>query len=270
MKKQIKWIVCLVMLTACRSFSALCPADCCTDPDKPQTQSVCSSASAAVEQILDRMHKSAQSLTSLQADLEYLFIQDPELLEARTTRKGTLYYSKGADKSNLRISFQTVQQDQEEPQARPEHYLFDGIWLTKIDNALETVDLYQKAPTDKPVGVFDFISHNFPMVGFTDPKKLEIEFVISVSDVPAEPNQPQHLILKVRPDSIYKDDYTKIEVWVNQKNWLPQRLTAVSVQGDFYDLTWLHLRINKQIPQEIFNLEIPSHFRKNTHPLEQK
>jgi hypothetical protein len=269
MKRPAEWIVFLAVLTAGQGSFLLCPAACCTNPDKAEPNAVCSQAAMTVEQILDQMHKSAQTLTSLQADLEYLFIQDPELLEARTTRLGILYYCKGTDKSNLRISFRTVQQDQEEPQIRPEHYLFDGVWLTKIDHAMETVDLYQKAPADKPAGVFDFISHNFPMVGFTDPKKLEKEFVISVSRVPAEPNQPQHLMLEVRPDSIYKDDYTKIEVWVNRTIWLPIRLTAVSVQGDFYDLKWHHLRTNEPIPQEIFNIEIPAQFRKNTHPLEQ-
>ncbi len=269
MKRTAEWIVFLAMLTAGQGSLSTCRGACCTSTDKAEPNAICSPAAMTVQQILDQMHKSAQTLTSLQADLDYLFIQDPQLLEARTTRQGILYYCKGTDKSNLRITFRTVQQDQEEPQIRPEHYLFDGVWLTKIDSALETVDLYQKAPADQPVGVFDFISHNFPMVGFTDPKKLEKEFVISVSDVPAEPNQPQHLMLEVRPDSIYKDDYTKIEVWVNRITWLPVRLTAVSVQGDFYDLKWHHLRTNEPIPQEVFNIEIPAHFRKNTHPLEQ-
>jgi hypothetical protein len=269
MKRLAEWIVFAVILAFAQGSLTLCRGTCCTGPDKAEPNAHDSTAATTVQQILEQMHKSAQTLTSLQADLEYLFIQDPELLEARTTRLGVLYYTKGGEKSNLRITFRTVQQDQEEPQVRPEHYLFDGVWLTKIDNAMETVDFYQKAPADKPVGVFDFISHNFPMVGFTDPKKLEKEFVISLRQVPAEPNQPQHLMLEVRPDSLYKDDYTKIEVWVNRQTWLPIRLTAVSVQGDFYDLKWHHLRINEPIPQEVFNIEIPAQFRKNTHPLEQ-
>ena len=214
------------------------------------------------------MHNAAQSLNSFQAKLDYLFIQDPELLDAKTLRRGVVYYSKGKP-SHLRISFNTVQQDEETPELRPEHYLFDGVWLTKIDTALETIDVYQKAPTDHPVGVFDFISHNFPMVGFTDPKKLEKEFHITLAPATsADPNDSRHLILDVRDDSLYKDDYTKIEVWMNNRTWLPMRLTAVSVQGDFYDLKWHNLWINKKISEDAFNIETPADFRKNVYPLE--
>lgn len=240
----------------------------CTSPAEPNSPS----ASTTVQAILDRMHQAAQTIQSLRADLVYLFIQDPELLEAKTLRQGVLYYTKssGTSRPCLRISFDTIQQDEEAAQRRPEHYLFDGVWLTKIDAALETVDRYQKAPADKPVGVFDFISHNFPMVGFTDPQKLKNEFEISALPAPADPNQPQQLLLKVRPDSCYKNDYTQMQVWIDRKRWLPIRLTAVSVQGDFYDLRWNNLRLNEKIPDTVFQIEIPSHFHQNIHPLEPK
>ncbi len=238
----------------------------CAAPTEPNNPS----ANTAVQAILDRMHQTAQTIQSLRADLVYLFIQDPELLEAKTLRQGALYYTKSTGTSHpcLRISFDTIQQDDEVPQLRPEHYLFDGVWLTKIDFALETVDRYQKAPVDKPVGVFDFISYNFPMVGFTDPQKLKNEFEISALPAPEDPNQPQQLLLKVRPDSCYKNDYTQMQVWIDRKNWLPIRLTAVSVQGDFYDLRWNNLRINEKIPDAVFQIETPSHFHQNIHPLE--
>lgn len=268
MNRRAKLFLFLILLiTAGQGRLCLSGAACCAGPDNTEPNRTATEV-LTVKQILDEMHKAAQTLTSLQANVEYLFIQDPELLEARSVRQGIIYYSKGTPKSNLRITFHTIQQDAEEPQSRPEHYLFDGVWLTKIDWAMETVDLYQKALADQPVGVFDFISHNFPMVGFTDPQKLEKEFYISVSPAAAEPNEPQHLFLKVREDSIYKDDYTKIEVWVNRRTWLPVRLAAVSVQGDFLDLKWHDLRTNEQIPPGVFLIEIPAHFRKNTHPLE--
>lgn len=241
------------------------PASCqssnpATEPNNPQK--------TELDQTLDHMHNAVQTLTSLQADVDYLFIQDPELLEAKTFRKGALYYLKEDKKSFLRITFNTIQQDEEEPEVRPEHYLFDGVWLTKIDMSLETIDLYQKATADQPVGVFEFISHNFPMVGFTDPKQLEKDFIISLNTASSDPNEPRHLSLKVREDSVYKDDYKTIDVWVNRRNWLPDRLSAVSVQGDLYELKWHNLQINKKIPEDVFNIETPDHFHKNVHPLE--
>jgi len=266
-KSIIKKVFLFFLGTAAWGAMAASPTESsCAAPTEPNTPS----ANTAVQAILDRMHQTAQTIQSLRADLVYLFIQDPELLEAKTLRQGVLYYTKstGTSRPCLRISFDTIQQDEEAAQSRPEHYLFDGVWLTKIDIALETVDRYQKAPVDKPVGVFDFISHNFPMVGFTDPQKLKNEFEISALPAPEDPNQPQQLLLKVRPDSCYKNDYTQMQVWIDRKNWLPIRLTAVSVQGDFYDLRWNNLRLNEKIPDTVFQIEIPSHFHQNIHPLE--
>lgn len=251
----------LSFLTAGRIAGAACPS-----PAEPND-----SASGLVQTILEQMHRTAQTVQTLQADLTYLFIQDPELLDAKTVRQGKLFYTKGTGgtRSRLRISFDTLQQDEEPPQPRPEHYLFDGVWLTKIDCSLETIDRYQKAPADKPVGVFEFISHNFPMVGFTDPKQLQKEFEIRASAAPEDPNQPQQLSLKVRDSSRYKEDYTQMKVWIDRKLWLPIRLTAESVQGDFYDLKWNNLRMNETISDSVFQIETPPNFRQNTHPLEE-
>ncbi len=243
-------------------------SSCCQKPNSTKPADGAESPAESLDQILNKMAHSVASLNSLQADVQYLFIQDPELLDARTLRKGILYYSKKDQKSLLRISFNTVQQDDEDPQLRPEHYLFDGVWLTKIDTEMETIDLYQKAPADQPVGVFEFISHNFPMVGFTDPKKLEKEFEISLEASEKDPNQPYHLSLNVREDSMYKEDYTEIEVWVSPRTWLPERLIAISVQGDIYELEWHNPQINKTIAPDFFTVETPAHFRKNVHSLE--
>lgn len=268
MKQKYHIFMAMILWGIAYSSVSSCTTACCQSHEAADPNHTAKSEETIMDRILDQMHNAAQAITSLRADLDYLFIQDPELLEARTFRQGVLYYSKGDQKSHLRITFNTIRQDEEDPEIRPEHYLFDGVWLTKIDTSLETIDLYQKAPADQPVGVFEFISHNFPMVGFTDPKKLEKEFEISVESVSSDPNEPHHLSLDMREDSIYKEDYKKIEVWVSRRTWMPERLTAVSVQGDLYELKWHNLKINEKIPEDVFRIETPAHFAKNVHSLE--
>jgi outer membrane lipoprotein-sorting protein len=217
--------------------------------------------------ILEKMQTAASQLKTLSADMEYLYIQDPELLDARTLRKGNLYYKAGEEESKLLISFLTSRQDDGEVQKSPEYFIFDGVWLTQIDMKLETINRYQKAPEDKPVGVFEFISHNFPMVGFTEPNKLEKEFFISVPE--NQPADSTHLHLTVREDSVYKEDYRELDVWVDNRTWLPNRLTAWSTQGDFFDLKWIRVQINKKLENDVFTIETPDYFSKNTHPLKE-
>lgn len=221
--------------------------------------------SKKLAEILQKMQKATNNLNTLSADMEYLYIQDPELIDAKTIRNGNVYFKKNEAGSRLLISFLTRQQDDGEVLKRPEYFLFDGVWLTKIDMELETIDRYQEAPEDQPVGVFEFISHNFPMVGFTDPNNLDKEFIISVPE--KQPENATHLHLKVKDDSVYREDYKELDVWVDNTTWLPTRLTAWSTQGDFYDLKWTDIKINKKLENAVFTIETPAHFRKNTHPL---
>lgn len=224
--------------------------------------------SRQLAQILQKMETASNELQTLSSDMEYLLIQEPDLIDARTLRKGKVYYRKGDNgRSQLLISFQTRQQDEGKVLNRPEYYLFDGVWLTKVDVELETIDRYQEAPEDRPIGVFEFISHNFPMVGFTDPNNLEKEFEITIPE--DQPAKSTHLHLEVREGSVYSDDYRELDVWVDNQTWLPTRLTAVSTQEDFYDLKWTHVEINKKLENGVFTIETPAHFSKNTHPLKQ-
>jgi len=258
MQRHIKnyWIS-LVMAVAVSAFA------CGGDAQSPSP----TDKTMPLSDILEKMQEAASRLKTLSADMDYLYIQDPELIDAKTLRKGKLYYKEGEEESGLLISFLTSQQDGGEVQKRPEYFIFDGVWLTKIDMKLETVDRYQKAPEDNPVGVFEFISHNFPMVGFTEPNNLEKEFIISVPE--NQPADSTHLHLTVKEDSVYRDDYRELDVWVDNQTWLPNRLTAWSTQGDFYDLKWTGIKINKKLENDVFTVETPDYFRKNTHPLQE-
>lgn len=172
MKKRI-WYSVIVLCVL--SLSAVVLAE---EPNTPETVS---EVTAAVEvtdpnaidpasplgQLLEKINHAAKELKSCKATVDYLFIHEPELLDSRTIRKGTLLYQKTDKGSKMRLNFDTVKQDDGDEQKKQEQYFFDGVWLTKIDFTLRQIDQYQQAPVDKPVEVFDYISHNFPIVGFS-------------------------------------------------------------------------------------------------------
>jgi outer membrane lipoprotein-sorting protein len=221
-------------------------------------------------QLLEKINLATKSIQSCRATMEYLFIQEPELLNSQTLRRGTLYYQKNDKGSKLRLNFDTVKQDDAGEQKKTEQYVFDGVWLTKIDYTLRQINQYQQAPIDKPVEVLDYISRRFPIVGFSGTETLQKQFVIQSVKPSEKETHLHHLLLAVRPDSVYKDDYTKIDLWVNDESFLPVRMVSLSTQGDIYDIHLSKMELNKLIPAKTFEFETPADFSKNVKTLEQK
>ena len=213
----------------------------------------------SVEAILRELNRKTAVLKSYEGRIEYRFSQP--ILESETLRKGALYYAKCNGKSALRINFQTLKQDDEEEQAYIEHYLFDGVWLTVIDYQIKEVKLYQLAEANEPVDAFELVSKNFPIIGFSKAEDLKREFEIKlVEQAQAEPSEFIHLHLKVKPDSIYKDDYTSVDFWIDKELYLPARIVAVSAEEDIYQIRFLDAKVNEKLERGVFDFKIPEGF----------
>jgi len=237
-----------------------------TSPDKKQAPK-----KGKLDDILSRLTEQTGNLKSYQAEIEYLFIQDPELLDSKTLRKGRLYYKKDKAGSKLRVNFNTLKQDDADEEKHVEQFIFDGVWLTRIDYQLEKVDFYQQAEEDEPIDVFEFISHRFPMVGFTKTEHLHKQFEIT----PIPQKQPKSgnfigLRLKINKGSIYEDNYKTIDVWIDDKSFLPAILLATSTEGDIYDIKLRDIKVNKKLKNTVFKVETPKHFSKNRESLKKK
>jgi len=219
----------------------------------------------SVDGILRNLSQSTVELKSYESRIEYRFIQP--LLESETLRKGVLYYQRSGGKSALRINFQTLKQDDEEEQKYIEQYIFDGVWLTHIDYQIEQVKRYQQAEPNEPVDAFDLVSRNFPIIGFSKIEDLKKQFEIKL--VKQKKGKAQ-LHLKVKADSIYKDDYTSVDLWVDKKSYLPAAIRAISTEEDFYAIKLLDAKVNEKLDRKVFDFEIPKGFGVEIIPLKKK
>ena len=248
---------------------------CCATPAKPE-EAPCSQEkkqpanTPAIEKILSEMNTATQKLNSCQTDISYLVIQDPELLDSKTLQNGVLYFQKSEKESKLRIRFDDLKQDDFDPVKQTEEYLFDGVWLTRINYKLEQVDIVQQAPTDKPIGVFELINHNFPLIGFSDINDIQDDFDISLAPETGDPNESPCLLLNVKEDSEFKKDYSKVNIWVYKDLFLPEKVIAYTLQGDEYHIQFKYVNLNKKLENAVFEVETPANFRKNIQPLETK
>ncbi|MCE5187099.1 MAG: hypothetical protein LLF76_13335 [Planctomycetaceae bacterium] len=254
----------LIVLNGCLlTFAAPSP----NEPNTPPVRQAAEPNQVALDDVLASMHTATQKLTSAQTDIFYLTIEDPDLLATNILRTGVLYYLKDDQRSHLRIHFNNLKQDDFEPEERPEDYLFDGVWLTRIDYKLKQIDAFQQAPEDKPADVFELIRQNFPLVGFSDIKTLNKDFTISLAHSAQDPCDSIHLLLTTNPQSPFAKEYAKIDFWINNSSFLPARILAYSVQGDLHDIRFSNLQINKNLEKAVFTIEKPSGFRENREPL---
>ena len=238
----------------------------------------------AVDTVLKQLNKKARELTSYEAQIEYKFIQ-PLLFGSETLRKGTLYYVRFEKQSKLRINFETLKQEDDEEEKYAVQYIvldgaslsgpdnqFEGTWLVIIDYELKGVKYYQLAEARDPnerVDVFDLASRNLPIIGFTKTEDLKKEFEVTLVEqqkVKREDFIQVHL--KIKPNSVYKDDYVSIDFWIDKKLGLPAKVVAVSTepateptdQKDISEIKFLNPKVNKKIDKKVFEFKIPEGF----------
>ena len=261
----------------------------CTEPPKkPQPDNP---KDDPVNIVLEKLNKATSGLKSYQSQIEYNYLQP--LLESESLRKGVFYYIRSDGKSALNINFNTLKQDDEKEQKSIEQYIvldgarlpltgreLNGIWLAHLDYQIKEVKYYQLAePNDsnKPTDVFDLASRKLPMLGFSKIEDLKKQFEVNL--VEPQKNKTEEFIqvhLKVKPNSIYKDDYISIDFWIDEKLNLPAKIVAVKTEpeppfGDIVEIKFLKPKVNKSIDIKAFDFKIPKDFSEpQITPLERR
>lgn len=222
-----------------------------------------------VESILKRLNEKAAALKTYQAKIRWTHTQP--LFETVTVRKAKLYYIKDPNNAKLRINFKTLKTDDSKEQKHREDFLFDGVWLERVDYQNKTISFDQLAPETEPVEPFEMVSRYFPILGFSGTEDLKKQFKIEyVKPTKKTSNTPAHLRLIPKPDSRYKDDYTQLDFWIADKIDLPTKIIAQSDETDIFEISFSDIKINKKIKSNIFKVEKPRGFSQNRNVLEHK
>jgi outer membrane lipoprotein-sorting protein len=241
--------------------------------------------------VLEKLNKKTSELQSYESRIEYKYTQP--LLESESLRKGVLYYARTDGKSALYINFNTLKQEDEKEQKNIEQYFvldgaslpfsnreLKGIWLAQLDYQIKEVKYYQLAEPNEPnesTDVFDLAGKKLPMLGFSKIEDLKKQFEIQL--VEQKKGEPENLIqvhLKVKPNSIYKDDYISIDFWIDEQLGLPTKIVAVKSEpeppdGDIEEIKFFNPKVNKGIDKKVFEFKIPKGFGEpEIFPLERK
>ncbi len=237
-----------------------------------------------IDSILEKLNKRTQELESYQCQIEWMYKQ-PSVFDTQTLRKGILYYSQQDGKVKFRVNFQTLQQDEEKEKECKDQYIvvdgsalpksntnFEGIWLVQMAydfNSVKFIQIAHASDPNKPMDVFDLISKYLPMVGFTKSDQLKEQFDITLPEQKkGESGDIIQVNLKVKPNSVYKDDYVQIDCWIDEKLNLPVKIIAISTepagesldQKDYSEIKFLNAKTNEKIDKKVFDFQIPKGF----------
>lgn len=234
---------------------------------------ICSSPTVAcepnrVDQAIKSLQDKAAELKSYQARVNYVTRQP--LLDSTALRKGVLYYTKSSGRSRLRIEFLTLQQDEEAEQRYVEQFLFDGVYLTIVNYQTKRVERRQMAEPNEPIDAFSLASRHMPVLGFSKMDDLRKQFDVKIIAEPNDKPALQHLSLTVRPDSVYRDDYTRIDFWIDRQIGLPSQIHAVTTEEDIHEIRLLDPQVNAGIDDKMFQIDVPKGFSVEDVPLEKK
>ncbi len=253
----------LALFLIAETATAVCPAKCCPEPAREEKQQT-----DPVTEILEKLDQATKDLKTYQARIDYLFIQDPELLDSRTLRKGNLLYKKQEKQSLLRINFDTISYDDGEQLNRKEQYIFDGVWLVKIDYHLKNIDRYEISEPQKPVEVFEYIGDYLPIIGFSDSNSLSDDFNIEIIEKDEEPANTTHLALFPKKTTEYGKEYKKIEIFIDKTTNLPVQIVSVEKEGNVHKIALNKAIIDKKIENTVFKVAKPDNFSENIHSKE--
>ncbi len=216
-----------------------------------------------VEQMVQRIQTAGQELTSFQATLAYE-VNQPEM-ESCQLRKGSIAYQRDPNQSNLRVDFNTLQQDDMPEEICKEIFYFDGIWLNHLNYDVKSLTQRQMTPEDQAADAFELAGQSMPLVGFTDMGELARHFDLSPVEL-GEQSPRLGLLLEVKPDSDYSKEYTQLTFEIDPQWWLPTKVVAIAPVGDVHTIIFTDVTHNQPIDPNVFLVKVPLGFDKEVIP----
>jgi outer membrane lipoprotein-sorting protein len=238
------------------------PKDVDAAPKTTAPKTPAASEANEIDTLLSQLDKKCRELETYQAKISYTLKQP--VLESEALREGMLYYMNHGKKSMLRINFMNLWQDKDAVPNYREEYLFDGVNLTRIEYKTKNVEYRQLADANEPINAFELASRYLPIVGFTNPASLRDDFEIKHNAA----DDYDELLLTPKSQSHYKNDYKIIQFYTSKRLSLPARIETTSPDGDSTIIRLSDVKVNKELPKDIFTIAVPADFSKNIVPFE--
>ncbi len=194
--------------------------------------------------ILNKMEKAHQDLKSLKAEL--VLQKTNTQIQITDTEYASLLYKPGAGKSKQKLRIDYTKPSKDVIAVDGDNFTF---YQPRINQAFK--GLASKLSKGKPGGFAQFIAIGLNGSLRSASGKYQVSFVKdeTISGMMTS-------VLRLTPQS--SDQFTIIDVWVNQQNWLPMQWKVTERNGDLTVVTLRNLQLNANVPDNAFAVNLPS------------
>ena len=215
-----------------------------------------SSDKLTIEQILTKITEKTDKLESFTSNIVYSLTEDPEIFETTTSYTGNFRYLKTETRQYAMLEFNARKQDEFPIEKYRQTYIFDGVWLTRIDFPLKQINRDQIAEENEPQDVFKLLSEDFPLIGFSGADKLADDYEIKLSEAKGG---LYSLVLDAKEDANVA--YGDIEFVIDSRDFLPRTIKATSTSDNSVCVIELDsVAVNENLTEKVFNIDMPEDF----------
>ena len=200
----------------------------------PHPRSVELNPSQRVEALIERVRIEQSKITDLTAD--FVQVKESALLLEPLESSGEFAY---AAPDRVRWEYE-----------RP-----DPISILIHDQ--EMITWYRDIQRAELVSVGRQSQRVLEYLGATSSLDDLLEYFLVTLTVPTDPAEPYVFSLAPKFDKVAKR-IQGMTIWIDSEHFLPNRLRYVEADGDITDLRFEHIVINSEVPDEHFELQLPS------------
>src|SRR5262245_39943364 len=245
------------------------------------------------DELLAALEKADVGLKTLQADIRWDLMKNPEIAGDRFIRQGRLTYADGSApgaselgvpgggrKFALAVTMEQIGSRVEQSEQSLREYVFDGRWFVERDRKAKQFIKREVVPPDKTFDPTKLGEGPFPLpIG---QKRDEIvkryDVTLLPSDAELEGNDPadkpslddfvkgsQQLKLVPKPEIKMNEELQEIRLWyrptadtAGQTKLLPRMARTVNRGGDISIIQMVNVELNRPVKGEVLNTEVPS------------
>ena len=193
----------------------------------------------SLDEILEQVENANSRLKTMDADIKYSRVIS--LLDSEEVSLGYLQYKKP---KKLNLNFFPP---------RNEINVIDGtyIWIYHLEE--KQVEKYEiGGDTDSPQGM-DIFGLGYE---YTTEKVKEDYIITLIDDIATEEEALYHI--ELIPKDTFDTEYDRILLWIREGLWLPVQYQMFESDGEIINTIELsNIQINRDIPDEIFVLDLP-------------
>jgi hypothetical protein len=212
-------------------------------------------ADPKIDEVLDALDRRGQQLDSFRADVA-LSERDAGLGGRTISRGSVIYQRQGEDDARIRVDFsERVEEDQRSAEKRV-YVLEDGV-LTERDYPMRKQITRQVLRPGEKMNLLRLGEGPFPLPIGQDKQEVHRMFEVSlIAPARNDPENTVHIRLVPRPGTRFEQQFKRIDVWVDQQNDMPRRISTLDANEVMLRTTDLtNVQVNIRARDDDFRLD---------------